>query len=108
MVPMAIGKGATECSVICFIYKYKFSLNWLWTCELRPLNLPSQVDQQQYLMPYEQSLQQNDGRMASYSSSKYTNCLAHLVMILLTSIILLFGIFDVCRKFGEDINSSSV
>lgn len=29
-------------------------------------------------------------------------------MILLTSIVLLLGIFDVSRKFGEDINSSSV
>lgn len=103
---MAIGKGATECSVGCFIYKYKCSLNWLWTCELSPLNLPSQVDQQQYLMSYEQSLQQNDGRTASYSN--YTNSMARLVMILLTGVILLLGIFDVCRKFGEDIDSSSV
>lgn len=48
------------------------------------------------------------GEWQNYSLSKHTNSLAHLVMILLTSIILLLGIFDVCRKFGEDIDSSSV
>lgn len=48
------------------------------------------------------------GEWQNYSTSKHTNSLAHLVVILLTGIILLLGIFDVCRKFGKYINSSSV
>lgn len=34
--------------------------------------------------------------------------LVHLAVVILTSIILLLGVFDVCRKFGKDIDSSSV
>lgn len=42
------------------------------------------------------------------STSKHTNSLTHLAMVILTSIILLLGVFDVCRKFGKYIDSSSV
>lgn len=48
------------------------------------------------------------GEWQNYSTSKHTNFRAHLVTILLTSVVLLLGIFDVCGKFGKDINSSSV
>lgn len=44
----------------------------------------------------------------NYSTSKHTNSLIHLAVAILTSIILLLGVFDVCRKFGKDIDSSSV
>lgn len=48
------------------------------------------------------------GEGQNYAISKDIDSLAHLVIILLTSIILLFGVFDVCRKFGKDIDPSSV